>query len=102
MIEVSIYYPIARRIEEPAKDRVRFEFVLPKRPFLFWVERHISAELNLPKGYGVAWFDYTTDRALYAPMPFNVLVGIGIWLWYTIRFGFTWRLVKLYQRVSQK
>lgn len=87
MIEFSIYYPTAKLINEPSKDRVRVEFVLPKRPLLFWVERLVSESLDLPKGYGIAWYVPEKATLLYAPIPFNVVIGFGIWLWHWYRYG---------------
>ena len=86
MFEISIHYPYGRRIDEPSSDRVRFEFVLPKRPFLFWDTHEVGMRMNIPKGYGIAWFDFECNRYLYALMPFNILCAFGIWLWIGLRY----------------
>ena len=85
MIEISVYYPVGRRIDEPSSDKVRIEFVLPKRPFLFWSELHEAEAINFPRGYGIAWHDPVRARLLFAPMPFNIFVGFGIWLYHWAR-----------------
>jgi len=87
MIEISIHYPIGQSVSEPLRDRVRLEFVRPKRPLLFWVERDIGERLDLPKGYGVAWYDCARAKLLYAPLPFNLAIGFGIWLWAWFKTG---------------
>ncbi len=93
MLEVKIHYPIGRRIDEPTYDRVRFEFTLPKRPFLFWYDRNIEVGecLQFPKGFGLAYYKTYTDnlqpRCLMAPMPFNILIGFGVWLYFWTRYG---------------
>ncbi len=87
MLEFRIYYPTSRLINNPPYDEVRIEFVLPKRPFLFWVERRAGDALNLPKGYGVAWADWSRHRLLYAPMPLNIIICCGMWLYYLVRAG---------------
>ena len=93
MIEVSIHYPVARIVygpkeplngglTRPEADKVRIEFVLPKRPFLFWSGRlHEAEAIPYPKGYGIAYYDFPTAKALFAPIPFNVLVGFLIINW---------------------
>ena len=90
MIEVSVHYPVGRVIGEPVSDKVRIEFILPKRPFLYW--RGTKPELGLifPRGYGVAWYDFNRDRVLMAPIPFNLGIGALVWLWYWFRYGAYW------------
>jgi hypothetical protein len=88
MIEVSIYYPTVRRVEGKAdSDKVRFEFVLPKRPILCWQGLIPGVMIAFPKGYGVAYYDLPTRRVLLAPMPLNILIGFAIWLYQWCRFG---------------
>lgn len=87
MLEVSIYYPVGRRIDEPSSDKVRIEFVLPKRPFLFWCDYEIGERIQYPRGFGIAWRDLERDKVLFAPIPMNVFVGFSIWLWYWVRIG---------------
>ena len=88
MIEVTIHYPVGKRIDEPSGDRVRIEFVLPKRPFLFWADHKVGECLDYPWGYGVAYYDYERDRHLFAPIPFNIFVGAIIWWHHWLRVGF--------------
>jgi len=87
MIEITIYYPIGRKVDEPSGDKVRVEFVLPKRPFLFWSDVSIGEQVVYPKGFGIAWYDFERARLLFAPIPFNLLVGALIWSWHWVRFG---------------
>jgi len=94
VIEVSIHYPYGRAVNEPSKDRVSMEFILPKRPFLFWSEHRIGEMLQYPKGYGVAYYDMLTDKVLMVMMPFNVLVGFAIWSYQWTRFGIAHWLVR--------
>lgn len=94
MIEVTIEYPINRLVNEPASDHVHIEFVWPKRPFLFWSTKLMMNErLPLPKGFGVAWYDYMSARALMAPMPLNLLIGFLIWLYLWVKYSSTYWLV---------
>jgi len=87
MIEISVYYPVAKGISNPSCDKVRIEFALPKRPYLFWVDDRMDAEIPYPRGYGVAWCEIWTGKLLLAPIPFNVLIGFSIWLWSWLRWG---------------
>lgn len=86
MIEVSIHSPMVRTVNEPSADKVRIEFVLPKRPLLFWAEHHTHECLQFPRGYGVAYYDRNRDKVLFAPMPFNVLIAgaIHIYRWFRV------------------
>jgi len=92
MIEVSVYYPVGRKVDEPSCDKVRIEFVSPKRPFLFWQERKFYERIIYPRGYGLAYAkvyrDIETDRLLFAPIPFNIAIGFAIWLYQWLRMGF--------------
>jgi hypothetical protein len=88
MIEVSIHYPIGRLVGEPASDKVRLEFTLPKRPFLLWIDDRLAESIPYPKGYGVAFKEWFTGRLLLAPMPFNILIGGLIWGYHWLRIGF--------------
>jgi len=92
MIEVSVYYPVVKMVDEPSCDKVRVEFVLPKRPFLFWEDRKIGERIGYPRGYGLAYAkvyrDIETDRLLFAPIPFNIAIGFAIWLYQWLRMGF--------------
>jgi len=89
MLEFSIYTPIVKPFDGIAiSDRVRVEFVLPKRPLLFWVGKKTGDSLDLPKGYGVAYYDSTCAKLLYAFIPFNVFIGAGIWLWEMVKWRF--------------
>ena len=94
MIEVSIWYPVARVIgrdgltEDAISGNVRIEFVFPKRPFLVWWTQHVGAEIPYPRGYGVAHRCWDRQELLLAPMPFNILIGGVIWVWQWLRVGF--------------
>jgi len=95
MIEVSIYYPTVRIVRgvdepvgEPSADKVRIEFVLPKKPFLFWADYEVCMKIKFPRGYGIAYHDFSSDRLLFAPMPFNILIGFAIWAYHWFRMGF--------------
>jgi len=92
MLHVDVHYP-GRRIEDTAKNEVRFEFVLPKRPFLFWADRCINEWLSIPKGYGVAYRDFPRNRVLMAPMPLNIVVGSLIWLYKWIKYTYSYWLL---------
>jgi len=100
MIEVSIYYPTGRIVAEQgdplvhSSDKVRIEFVLPKRPLLFWAEYNIAESLQFPKGFGMAYYDPCRARVLYAPMLLNLLVGLLIWCYQWTRTGFAYWLFK--------
>lgn len=90
MFDVSIHYPTAKALinaDEPTADKVRIEFILPKRPFLFWVTHHAGECLQFPRGYGVAYYDPNRAYALFAPMPFNVLIGVAIHIYHWFRIG---------------
>jgi hypothetical protein len=88
MLEVSVYYPICTKKDEQVGDKVRIEFVLPKRPFLFWSDYHEAEMIQYPRGYGVAYADLPKNRLLMAPMPFNILIGGLIWGYHWFRVGF--------------
>lgn len=88
MFEVSIHYPIGRLKDAPAADKVRIEFVCPKRPILFWAEYKVYKQIQFPRGYGVAYKDFLTDKILFAPMPLNLIVGAVIWIYQWTRIGF--------------
>lgn len=87
MLEISIHYPTARRIGDPSSDKVRIEFVLPKRPFLFWSDYVIYERIQFPRGYGIAWKDPERTKLLFAPIPINILIGFSIWVWHWLRIG---------------
>ena len=94
MIEVTIHYPIGRLINEPDSDKLKIEFIRPKRPFLWWGEYREAEAIQYPKGYGVAYADLAKDKLLFVPMPFNILVGWFIWSYHWLRVGFAswcWR-----------
>lgn len=89
MIEVSIQNPVARaHPNEPVSGKVRIEFIRPKRPFLFWSSYAVGECIQYPKGYGIAYRDEACDRLLFAPMPFNILVGFLVWTYRWFRIGF--------------
>ena len=90
MIEVSVYYPIGRKMDEPAADKVRIEFVLPKRPFLFWSDYHVAEKVQYPRGYGIAHYVQESDKLLFAPIPFNIIIGFLIWSYKWARAGFAY------------
>lgn len=94
MIEVSIYSPTYRiKVDkngnqlEPNNDKVKIEFIIPKRPFLFWANYRQCERIQLPRGYGVAWKEWEKARLLFAPIPFNILVGLIIWTYHWVRIG---------------
>lgn len=98
MIEISIHYPTYREVGKADKDKVKIEFIAPRRPFLFWGDTHFSESISFPRGYGVAYVvvyeDILRRKLLFAPMPFNILIGGGIWLYHWLRVGFAawcWR-----------
>ena len=88
MIEVSIHYPVCREVNEPSSDKVRIEFVLPKRPFMLWADHHIAEMIPLPKGWGLAYHDPIRARDLMVLKPFNIVVGFLIWSYQWTRVGF--------------
>jgi hypothetical protein len=88
MIEISVYYPVGRIIGEPSAEKVRIEFILPKRPFLFWSAYEVAEKIQFPRGYGIAYKDPERARVLFAPMPFNLMVGLVIWAYQWLRIGF--------------
>ena len=97
MLEVSIHYPVLsivgvehgiKVLEKPSRDRVRVEFAYPKRPFLWWGTVREAEQIQYPKGYGVAYYDFVQDRLLFALMPFNILIGGIIWFYRWMRIGF--------------
>ncbi len=99
MIEVSIHYPICKIVNESsqnqikinnetAQDKIRFEIVFPKRPFLFWTYVSELEVFPCPKGYGVAYYDYNRNRFLFAPMPANVFIAASIKMYYLLKYGF--------------
>ena len=88
MLEVSIHYPTARKVDEPYVERARIEFVLPKRPFLFWASYYESECLQFPRGYGVVYYSPNCNRVLFAPMPFNILIAVAIHIYHWLRTGF--------------
>lgn len=95
MLEIKVYYPVVkRRIDEESWDSVKFKLVLPKKLLLFWVEKKTGEHLAIPAGYGVAYYDFETAKVLYAPIPFNILVGFLIWAWSWVRTGCTYWLYK--------
>ena len=87
MIEVTTYYPTARYTDEIEADKVRIEFVKPKRPFLWWGTCREAEEIQFPKGYGVVYYDFPMHRLLFAPLPFNVIISWLIRLWCWVRVG---------------
>jgi hypothetical protein len=88
MIEVTIYEPICRTTDDRVAGKVRVEFVKPRRPFLVWATRREAEEIQYPKGYGVAYYDFCKNQLLFTPIPLNVLVGWSIWVWHWLRVGF--------------
>ena len=87
MIEVSVHYPTYREVNNPSSDKVRFEFAKPHFPLLAWQTAWEGVTYDLPKGYGVAYHDWVCNRYLVAPMPFNIIIGAFISLWYWLRYG---------------
>jgi len=102
MIEVSIHYPTNREVGKPAADEVRIELVLPKHPFMFWscLPREHEA-IQFPKGYGVAYRSYEKDSLLFAPMPFNILIGAAIHIYHWTRIGFAASVWKHEHRIKK-
>lgn len=41
----------------------------------------------LPRGYGLCWWDWRTNRATIAPIGLNVLLSAARWGWHWLRFG---------------
>jgi hypothetical protein len=95
MIEVKIYDPVVRQTgKDPLTGKIRIEFIIPKRPFLFWSSYAVEKHIQYPKGYGVAYRDWNSNRILMAPMPFNILIGFLTWSYDWTRMGFAgwcWR-----------
>ena len=57
-----------------------------KKPLCWRTCREVE-ETPYPKFYGVAYYDLLSCRMLFAPIPFNILVGWLIWLWTWVRIG---------------
>lgn len=45
------------------------------------LQKYISAGQTYPKWYGVAWIDYCANRAVCYPIPLNILIRAGRFLW---------------------
>ena len=91
MIEVSIWNPITRVIKTPnpvLAGKVRIEFVLPRRPFLVEDSYQEAEMIQYPRGYGMAYVDWNSNKLIFAPIPFNIVVGALIWAWNWVRIGF--------------
>lgn len=54
-------------------------------------KRKILVEVShgalVPHWYGLAWHSYERDAGVFAPIPFNWIMALGRWSYYTIRFG---------------
>lgn len=111
MIEVTVYTPIVKGKSVPLTklvrsprlwkqiptnfEKVKIEFVFPKRPFLFWADLQCGEMFEFPRGYGIAYIDRDEcrdyARVLYAPIPFNILVGYLIKGYRWTKYGFAFR-----------
>ena len=98
MIEVTLHVPIVTGRRDSRDEKLRLEFVKPKRPFLFWSSRHEGEWFDFPKGFGlayaVAYEDPVRWRVLYAPIPFNVLIAGLIRLHFWVKVGAALRVRK--------
>ena len=95
MLEISTWYPTYRvNVKTPGvtgsglREKVKIEFIIPKRPFLIWWRPTDGVMIPYPKGFGVAYRSSVTLDILLAPMPFNVVIGGLIWAYEWVRFGF--------------
>lgn len=89
MLEVTIHNPTVRKLDgSDDGDKVRIEFVAPKRPLLFKATYMVYSEIKFPRGYGVAYYNDVKAELLFAYIPFNILVGFAIHLWLWLRTGF--------------
>lgn len=108
MIEISIWYPVSRLIDslgrpaEPARAKLKIEFVVPKRPFLFWATQQEYESIQYPKGYGVAWRMWEKQELLFAPIPFNIVVGWLIFTYSWLRIGFAVWIYEHTPRIRKK
>jgi len=91
MIEVTLHQPTWIQIGSPGEEKLRIEFVKPKKPFLFWSTRYEGEQFDFPKGFGLAYAMAYEDpvrwRTLYAPIPFNVLIAGLIRLYFWVKVG---------------
>ena len=88
MIEISIYEPLTRTTDDIVSGKVRVEFILPRRPFLVQSSYSIGELIQYPKGYGIAYRDWSSDKLIFAPIPFNILIGVLVWSYLWLRVGF--------------
>lgn len=46
--------------------------------------RYVDEADSLPRGYGVAWYEFATAQAVCLPVPLNVCAGAlrRAWLWF--------------------
>ena len=59
-----------------------------------WLIEYVSEGCEFSFGYGLAWRDWSSAGCYTAPMPLNVFIGWGRWIFAWVRFqapgGATW------------
>jgi hypothetical protein len=66
------------------------------------ISRNVYVGEMLPKFYGIAYLDYQRDYAFAYPVPINLIVRFGRWLWYEIVRYRPMKLDKLLHEAYEK
>lgn len=81
----------------PAADTLRYHETDPTairicgccgRPaHSFSLVRSVESSRLMPRGYGLAWVHMYADRAVFLPVPFNLIAAAARQLWFWIKRG---------------
>ena len=48
------------------------------------ISRVVLEAQELPRFYGIAYWEYASDHAVAYPVPINLVVRFGRWLWHEL------------------